>query len=257
MDNTSHDEVAISDVEKQRVFVTMNATFKDEEKCRVAMETIVKDAHAAYGVTSHFWFRSDDGVSLFVVEQYADEGALRKAVRRFTSARLAFFRSISVTGVSVYGDVSLAIKVMFAPLRPKYMTHYDGYSKAVRDAQESGIRDVERKRVFVATNATLSDPAHGKEAIRAVVESAHAEVGNSSHFWAKSDDGEALFALEQYADEQALLDHLADNLASRAALLECIEVSDVTVYGVESDEVKDTLTSLSPTYMNYYGGYSK
>ena len=67
------------DGERKRIFVTMNATFKDEEKCRIAMETIVNDAHAAYGVTSHFWFRSRNGLSLFVVEQYADESALRQA----------------------------------------------------------------------------------------------------------------------------------------------------------------------------------
>lgn len=88
-DNTNEvmmHEVGISDIERNRIFVTMNATFKDEEKCRVAMETIVKDAHAAYGVNSHFWFRSEDGKSLFVLEQYENKKALRKAVRRFTSA---------------------------------------------------------------------------------------------------------------------------------------------------------------------------
>ena len=60
-------------MEKNKIFVTLNGTFKDEEKCSVAMETIVKDAHAAYGVNSHFWFRSKDGKSLFVLEQYEDK----------------------------------------------------------------------------------------------------------------------------------------------------------------------------------------
>ena len=61
-------------METNRIFVTLNGTFKDEEKCRVAMETIVKDAHAAYGVNSHFWCRSIDGKSLFVLEQYEEQG---------------------------------------------------------------------------------------------------------------------------------------------------------------------------------------
>ena len=59
------------------------------------METIVKDAHAAYGVNSHFWFRSKDGKSLFVLEQYEDNKALSQAIRRFTTARISFFRSMA------------------------------------------------------------------------------------------------------------------------------------------------------------------
>lgn len=221
------------------------------------METIVRDAHAAEGVTSHFWFRSKDGESLFVVEQYSDEGALRKAVMRFTSARIAFFRSIKVTQVSVYGDVSLGIKAMFSPLRPKYMNYYGGYSKTVAKAKEAGIRDIERNRVFVATNAIFKDGVKSREAMEALVDGAYAESGTNSHFWTTSNDGEALFVLEQYADENALVDHLVANPTSRAAVLESVDVGDVTVYGAESDEVKEMLAPLNPTYMTYYGGYSK
>ena len=247
----------ISDRERGRIFVTMNATFRDEEKCQAAMETIVKDAHAADGVTSHFWFKSNDGKSLFVVEQYADEGALRKAVRRFTSARVSFFRSIKVAGVSVYGDPSLVIKVMFSPLRPTYMNYYEGYSKTVADSDEAGIKDVERNRVFVATNATFNNEAKGAEAMKALVQAAHSETGTSSHFWTRSKDGADLFVLEQYEDEQALADHLLANQTLKAALLESMEVGDVTVYGAHSDEIKKMLAPLGPTYMQYYGGYSK
>ena len=260
MDNISEPNpqaVGISDAERGRIFVTMNATFRDEEKCRVAMETIVNDAHAAYGVTSHFWFRSEDGKSLFVVEQYADGRALSKAVRRFTTARIAFFRSIKVADVSVYGDASLGIKIAFAPLSPNYMNYYEGYSKPAPGARESGIKDFERKRVFVATNATFKDEAQGTDAMRALVQIAHAAPGVHSHFWTRGNDSKALFVLEQYADEEALVGALDANQASRAALLETMEVRDVTVYGAQSDEVKKTLAPLRPTYMDYYGGYSK
>jgi len=244
-------------LERQRVFVTMHATFKDEEKCRVAMETIVSDAHAADGVHSHFWFRSDDGRSLFVVEQYADERALRMAVRRFTSARVSFFRSIKVDEVAIYGDVSFVIKMLFAALRPKYMNYHDGFSKHVTEASEPSIKGFERERVFVATNATFAATQSDREAVGRLVTNSYAEPAISSQFWTTSRNGDAVFALEQFVDEKALANLLAADPTSSAAFLEAINVGDVTVYGVESEEVKKILTPLEPTYMNYYGGYSK
>lgn len=247
----------IRDIEKNRIFVTMNATFKDEEECRVAMETIVKDAHAAYGVNSHFWFRSNDGKSLFVLEQYEDKKALRKAIRRFTSARISFFRSIEVIDVAVYGSISTSSKLMFAALRPQYMDYYGGYSKIVAEAKEAGIKNFERNRILVATNASFKDEEKCKVVMEELVEDAYAEPGTNSHFWCRSKDGKALFVLEQYADEKALIEHLMVNPSSRAAFFESIEVSDVSVYGSVSDTIKEKLTSLNPTYMHYYGGYSK
>lgn len=244
-------------MESNRIFVTMDATFKDEEKCRVAMETIVNDAHAAYGVHSHFWFRSNDGKSLFVLEQYEDKKALREAIRRFTSARISFFSSIKVIDVSVYGSISTSSKLMFAALSPKYMDYYGGFSKDIAEAKEAGIKDFERNRILVATNASFTDEQKGKAAMEKVVEEAYAEPGTTSHFWCRSKDGNALFVLEQYADEQALNEHLLANSPSRAAFFDAVEVVDVTVYGTVSDKNQEMLVPLNPTYMNYYGGYSK
>lgn len=248
---------AMRDVERKRIFVTMNATFKNEEKCRVAMETIVNDAHAAYGVTSHFWFRSTDGRSLFVVEQYADESALRQAVRRFTSARVSFFRSIKQANVSVYGDVSFGIKLMFSVLWPRYMKYFSGYSKDIGDVDGGGIKDFERKRVFVATNATFRDAAQGAQAVEALAESTYAEPGTKSYFSTSTKEGADLFVVEQYADEQALVDHLAGSAALREAVLASVDVKHVTIYGAQSDEVEAMFAPLNPTSMDYYGGYSK
>ncbi len=254
---TKTQEVGISDMERNRIFVTMNATFKDEEKCRVAMETIVKDAHAAYGVNSHFWFRSADGRSLFVLEQYEDKKALRKAIRRFTSARISFFRSIKVIDVAVYGAPSTSSKLMFAALKPQYMNYYGGYSKHIVKAQEAGIKNFERGRILIATNARFKDEEKCKTAMERLVNDAYAESGTHSHFWCKSKDGKALFVLEQYADERALIAHHMANPTSRASFFESIEVRDVTLYGTESDKIKEIYNSLNPTYMDYYGGYSK
>jgi len=235
----------------------MDATFRDEERCRIAMDAIVNNAHAAYGVNSHFWFKSKDGKDLFVVEQYADARALRMAVRRFTSARISFFRSIKDFNISIYGDATFDIKAMFSLMRPKHMNYYGGFAKAVAATTEPGIKDFERGRVFIATNATFSDEAMVNEAMVALVEASLNESGTSSHFWTWGRDGKDLFVLEQYADEKALLDHLVANSTSRAALLEIIDLGDVTVYGAESGEVEEILSPLSPTYMTYYGGYSK
>lgn len=244
-------------MEKDKIFVTLNANFKDEEKCRVAMETIVNDAHAAYGVNSHFWFRSQDGKSLFVLEQYQENKALNQAIKRFTSARISFFKSIEDINISVYGSISKVNKLMFAALRPKYMEYYGGYSKDVAETTEEGIKNFERGRILVALNAKIKDGAKCKTAMEGIVQDAYAESGTNSHFWSQGKDGESLHVLEQYADEKALLEHVMANPPSRADFFESIEAGDVTVYGNVSDKVKEMFASLNPTYMNYYGGYSK
>lgn len=251
------EEVGISDSERNRIFITMNGTFKDEEKCRIAMETIVNDAHAAYGVNSHFWFISEDGKSFFVLEQYEDKKAVRKAIRRLTSARISFFKSIEVIDVTVHGSISTSSKMMFAAMSPKYMNYYGGFSKNVTKTEEPGIKNLERSRILVASNTSFTDEEKCKAAMEEIVEEAHAEPGTNSHFWCTSKDGMSLFVLEQYTDEKALIDHLLSNPHARTAFIESIEMGDVTVYGTVSEKVIEMLKPINPTYMNYYGGYSK
>ncbi|HAA17031.1 MAG TPA: hypothetical protein DCE41_37095 [Cytophagales bacterium] len=246
-----------TDIEKGKIFVTMNATFEDEKKCSVAMETIVNDAHAAYGVNSHFWFRSKDCKSLFVLEQYEDKIALRRAIRRFTAARISFFRSIKVIDVSVYGSISKSSQFMFAALRPQYMEYYGGYSKIVAKASTAGIKDFERNRILIATNARFKDEEKCKVAMDGLVEEAYAAHGVNSHSWFRSKEGKALFVLEQYADKETLMEHLMVNSSSRTAFFESVEVDGVHIYGTESDTVESMFDGLNPTYMAYYGGYSK
>lgn len=260
IDNTNKTlakEIGINEIESNRIFVTMYATFKNEERCKVAMETIVNDAHAAYGVNSHFWFISDDGKTLFVLEQYEDKKALRKAVRRFTSARMSFFRSIKDYKVSIYGDPSPGSKFMFSAFRPPYMNYYGGYSKLIAENQEAGIKSFERDRILVATNAKFKDEEKCKVAMEELVKKTYAESGTKTHYYFISKDGKSLFLLEQYEDEKAFEEHLITNSSSRARLFESIEVDDLTVYGTESDKVKEFFDTFNPTYMSYYGGYSK
>ena len=122
-------EAGIKNFERGRILVALNASFKDEEKCKLAMEGLVEDAYAETGTKTHFWCRSKDGKSLFVLEQYEDEKALIEHVMANPPSRAAFFESIEVVDVTVYGTVPDNIKEMFAPLNPKYMNYYGGYSK--------------------------------------------------------------------------------------------------------------------------------
>jgi len=244
-------------MENNKVFITLDATFKDEEKCRVAMEKIVNDAHAAYGVNSHFWFRSEDGKSLFVCEQYQDNKAVGQALRRFTMARMSFFRSIEVIGLSLYGNISKVSKLMFAAFKPLHMAYYGGYSKDVAKTEVAGIKNSERKRILVALNASFKNEEKCKKAMEEIVKHAYTEAGTKTHFWYRSKDGKSLFVLEQYADEKALTEHVMANPPSRADFFESIEVSDVKVYGTIPDNIKEIFAPLKPAYMNYYGGYSK
>jgi len=244
-------------MKNDKVFITLDASFKDEEKCRLAMEKIVNDAHAAYGVNSHFWFRSEDGKSLFVCEQYQDNKAVGQALRRFTMARMSFFKSIDVNDLSLYGNIATTNKLMFAAFKPLHMKYYGGYSKDVAKTEVAGIKNFERKRILIALNASFKDEEKCKKAMEGIIEHAHSESGTKTHFWCKSKDGKSLFVLEQYEDEKALVAHVMAKPSSRTAFFESIDVKDVKVYGTVSDNTKELFTPLNPVYMDYYGGYSK
>ena len=192
-----------------------------------------------------------------MLEQYQDNKALSQAVRRFTTARISFFRSIEDISISIYGSISKGNKLMFAILKPQYMDYYGGYSKNVATTKEVGIKNFERNRILVALNASIKDEDKCKIAMEGIVKDGYAESGTNSHFWCRSEDGKALFVLEQYADEKALTEHFMANPPSRATFFESIEVVDVTVYGSVSDKIMEMFAPINPTYMNYYGGYSK
>lgn len=243
--------------EKNKIFVTLNGTFKDKEQCRMAMETIVNDAHAAYGVNSHFWFQSDDGKSLFVLEQYKDKKALRLALRRFTKARVSFFRSITEIEIAIYGNVSFGAKLMFLALRPRYMDYYGGYSKGVAKTEEPGIKEFERKRVIVTTSAEIRDKEKCDVAMETIVNGAQGKTGVKSHFWCKNKDGRSLLILAQYEDEKAMLEHAVLNQLPDADFIDSSRVTDVRVYGAVSDQAKETVAAFNPKFMSYFGGYSK
>lgn len=243
--------------EKNKIFVTLNGKFKDKEQCRVAMETIVNDAHAAYGVNSHFWFQSDDGTSLFVLEQYEDKKALSQAIRRFTKARVSFFRSITDFDIALYGNVSFGSKLMFAAFRPQYMDYFGGYAKGVAKTEEPGIKAFERERVIVATSVEVRNEQKCRAAMETIAKTAHAKDGVKSHFWCKSKDGKSLQILEQYEDETAFLEHAVTSQNLGADFVDSSRITDVRIYGAVSEQAKEMFAALEPRLMRYFGGYSK
>lgn len=244
-------------MESKTIFVTLNSHFKDVEKCRIAMETIVNDAHAANGVHSHFWFRSSDGKSLFVLEQYEDNKALSQAIRRFTSARMSFFSSIKDISISVYGNISKGNKLMFAALRPQYMDYHDGFSKPVAETVEPGIKNLERNRILLALKGSIKNEAQVQATLAGILKEAQSESGTKTHFICRSKDGNALYVLEQYADEQALIDHLQASSPSRSTFLKSMQDLDLRVYGNLKTRTQELLLPLQAQFMDYFGGYSK
>lgn len=119
----------MQDTERKRIIVTLNATIKDHEKCKTAMEAVVADAYTESATKTHFWCLGEDGQSLFVLEQYDDAEAVLAHVRANPPSRNDFFASIDVVGIAVYGDVTAELRAVFAPLSPVYMGYYGGFSK--------------------------------------------------------------------------------------------------------------------------------
>ncbi len=111
------------------MIVALNATIKDEEKCKAAMEAIVADAYAEDGTKTHWWCIADDGKSLFVLEQYDDADASIAHIMADPPSRGDFFASIDIVDVTVYCDLTPELKAMYDPLNPVYMSYYGGFSK--------------------------------------------------------------------------------------------------------------------------------
>ncbi len=116
---------------------------------------------------------------------------------------------------------------------------------------------METNRIILAMNAKIKDEMKCKIAMQAIVEAAHDEPATKSHWWCIGEDGESLFVLEQYDDAAAAVAHVEANPPARANFLEAIEVVNVMVYCDLTSELKELLEPLNPTFMGYYGGFSK
>jgi len=89
-----------------------------------------------------------------------------------------------------------------------------------------------------------------------MIESTQSEPGALIYEWSISDDRGIAHANERYADSAALLAHLAtfgEKFAQR--LLGAVDVTRFVVYGTPSDEAREALSALGPSYMSPLGGF--
>lgn len=122
---------------------------------------------------------------------------------------------------------------------------------------EQIIKKKHDQRIFVSMNAIVVDEKKLGIGMEGVVDDAYPRRGTKTHFWSRSESDGSLFVLEQYANEEALVEHVMGNPPARAIFFESIEVVDITIYGKVSDNIKAMFSSLNPKYMDYFGGYSK
>lgn len=113
------------------------------------------------------------------------------------------------------------------------------------------------KRIFVSMNAIVIDEDKLRVGMEGVLTDAYPRRGTTTHFWTRNESDGSLFVLEQYANEEALIEHVMGNPPARAIFFESINVVDITIYGKVSDNIKAMFASLNPKYMKYFGGYSK
>ena len=107
----------------------------------------------------------------------------------------------------------------------------------------------------LAVNPGAGDALQGL--MEEMVASTHGEPGALSYGWFRSDDGGVVALYERYADSAAVVMHLTsfgENFAQR--FLGAMTPTRLTVFGIPSDEAKQALSALNPTYLGFFGGFT-
>jgi quinol monooxygenase YgiN len=74
--------------------------------------------------------------------------------------------------------------------------------------------------------------------------------------WSLSEDGKTCHIFEQYTDSDAVMAHLANFGAKYAKrFMEVLSPVKFVVYGAPSQEVREALVALNPTYMSNLAGF--
>ena len=93
--------------------------------------------------------------------------------------------------------------------------------------------------------------------IKEMVVSAQEEAGTLSYAWYVSEDGTSVAIYERYADDAAALAHQAKFPARfKERFLAAMTVTRFTVFGAPGEEVRATVSSFNPTYLQPFGGFS-
>jgi hypothetical protein len=92
--------------------------------------------------------------------------------------------------------------------------------------------------------------------VEEMVSSTRQEPGALAYEWFVSDDCTAVHIYERYASSGAVLEHL-QNFGQKFAerFFRAVDATGFTVYGSPSDEAKQGLSGLSPTYLGPFGGF--
>ena len=73
-----------------------------------------------------------------------------------------------------------------------------------------------------------------------------------------SDDNSACHIYERYADSDATMAPVG-NFGSKfdERFMNCVDITNVMVYGNPNEQVKEALAGFSPTYMGSFGGFAR
>ena len=91
-----------------------------------------------------------------------------------------------------------------------------------------------------------------------MIESARDEPGTTNYEWFIDDSESSFHVYERYADSDAAMTHIGNFDAKFAErFLSLVEVSEMTVYGAPSDEVRQALAGLGSNFYGNLGGFSR
>ena len=82
------------------------------------------------GALAYEWCIADDGTSVHLYERYADPDAAMVHRRNFAEKyRERFLTCLTITNMTLYGNLTSEIRAAFAPSNPVYMPLADGFAR--------------------------------------------------------------------------------------------------------------------------------
>ena len=97
-----------------------------------------------------------------------------------------------------------------------------------------------------------------RELMPEMVESSRSEPGTVAYEWFLGAEGTVCHIYERYTDSDAVVGHLGTFGARFAErFLECLEPTNLYVYGEPSDEARAALDGFGAAYLGTMGGFSR
>ena len=101
------------------------------EKLEALMREMVEGTRRdEAGALNYEWFIADDGKSLHLYERYADPGAVMVHRKHFAEKyRERFSACLTITRMTLYGNLTSEIRAAFAPSDPVYLRMAAGFAR--------------------------------------------------------------------------------------------------------------------------------